>query len=150
MQEGLWHETGRRCFSSVQDFWDAEDLEGQAASVWKGKLQKGLADDGKLREFRREDMERGLGPDTLIVLLLLNHDRKWNRERLQPPPPRTGLFSAFMDEVEEVATQAGCQCVRVADTLDEFVPEKLEERGYERVPCSDDPNPDYVKVLPRG
>ena len=62
MQEGLWHETGRRCFSSVQDFWDAEDLEGQAASVWKGnfqgKLQKGLADDGKLREFRREDMER--------------------------------------------------------------------------------------------
>ena len=107
MQEGSWRAPRPRCFSSVQDFWDAEDLEGQPASVWKGKfqgkLQKGLVDDGKLREFRREDLQRGIGPDTLIVLLLVNRDRHRNRERLQSPPPRTGLFAAFMDEVEEVA-----------------------------------------------
>ena len=59
-------------FNSVQDFWDAEDLDGQAAYVRKGcfegKLQKGLIDDRKLREFRRVDLERGIEPDTLIVL----------------------------------------------------------------------------------
>ena len=140
-------------FNSVQHFWDSEDLDGQAAYVRKGrfegKLQKGLVEDGKLREFRCKDLERGMEPDTLIVLHLVNHDRASNYERMQPRPPRTGLFSAFMDEVEEATAQAGCQLVRVVDVFNEFMAEKLEARGYKKVPHSDDPNPDYVKVLPR-
>ncbi len=141
-------------FNSVQEFWDAEDLDGQVAYVRKGrfegKLQKGLVDDGKLREFRRVDLEGGIVPDTLIVLHVLNHDRASNYDRIQPPPRRTGRFSAFMDEVEEVAIQAGCWWVWVEDVFSEFLPEKLERRGYQKIPGSDDPNPDYVKVLPRG
>ena len=140
-------------FNSVQDFWDAEDLDGQAAYVRKGrflgKLQKGLVDDGKLREFRRVDLERGIEADTLIVLHVLNHNRASNYDRMQPPPRRTGRFSAFMDEVEEVALQAGCRWVWVEDVFNAFLPEKLERRGYQKIPGSDDSNPDYVEFLPR-
>ena len=141
-------------FNCVQHFWDSEDLDGQAAYVRKGpfqgKLQKGSIDDGKLRAFRRVDMERGMEADTLIVLHVLNHNRASNYYRMQPPPPRTGLFSAFMDEVEEVAIQVGCRRVWVEDVHNEFLPEKLERRGYQKVPDSNDPNPDYEKALPRG
>ena len=141
-------------FASVQDFWDSEDLDGQAAYVRKGrfqgKLQKGLIDDGKLREFRRVDLEREIEADTLIVLHVLNHDRASNYDRMQPPPRRTGRFSAFMDEVEEVAIQAGCRLVWVEDVFNTFLPEKLERRGYQKIQGSDGSHPDYVKVLPRG
>ena len=143
-----------RCFNSVQDFWDAEDLDEQVAYVRKGpfqgKLLKGLIEDGKLRELRRVDLERGIVADTLIVLHVLNHDRASNYDRMEPPPLRTGRFSAFMDEVEEVAIRAGCWWVRVEDVFNTFLPEKLERRGYQRIPGSDDPNPDYVKLLHRG
>ena len=146
--------TKRRDFNSVQDFWDAEDLEGQAVYVLKGrfegKLEKGLIDDGELREFRREDLERGKSPDTLIVVQVLNHDRAYNYGCSQLRPPRTGLFAAFMDEVEEVAIQARCRHVWVADVYNKFLPEKLERRGYQKIPDSDDPSPDYVKVLRPG
>ena len=139
-------------FNFVQDFWDAEDLDGQAAYVRKGpfqgKLQKGLVDDGRLREFRRMDLERGIEPDTLIVLHVLNHDRASNYDRMQPPPLRTGRFSAFMDEVEEVAIHTRCRLVWVEDVFNDFLPEKLKRRGYQKIPGSDDPNPDYVRVLP--
>ena len=141
-------------FNSVQDFWDAEDLDGQAAYVRKGcfqgKLQKGLIDDGKWREFRRVDLERGIEADTLIVLHLLNHDRASNYNWMQPQPRRTGRFSAFMDEVEEVAIRAGCRRIWVEDVFNTFLPEKLERRGYHKILGFDDPNPDYVKVLSRG
>lgn len=144
--------TKQRPFNSVQHFWNSENLDGQAAYVRKGRfegrLQKGVVEDGKLREFRCKDLERGMVPDTLIVLHLLNDDQVSNYDRMQPPPRRTGLFSAFMDEVEEAAAHAGCQRVRVVDVFNEFLPEKLEARGYKKVAHSDDPNPDYVKGLP--
>ena len=150
---GVYNEiTKQWYFNSVQDFWDAEGLDGQDTYVLKGpfqgKLQKGLVDDGKLREFRRVDLERGLVPDTLIVLHVLNDDRGRNYCRMQPPPPRTGRFSAFMDEVEEVATHARCRLVWVENVFNEFLPEKLERRGYQKIPGSDNPHPDYVKILP--
>ena len=80
---------------------------------FQGKVLKGLVEDQRLREFRREDLERGIRPDTLIVVNVMNLDRDSNWKRLQSPPPRTGRFSAFMDEVEEVATKAGCRYVQV-------------------------------------
>ena len=143
-----------RCFYSVQDFWDAKDLEGEMAYIrqgsFQGKVLKGLVEDQRLREFRREDLERGIRPDTLIVVNVMNLDRDSNWKRLQSPPPRTGRFSAFMDEVEEVATKAGCRYVQVESVFNEFLPEKLEERGYRMLSSSgSSPNPDYVKVLLR-
>lgn len=149
---GEFDEMTKHChFDSVRDFWAAEGLVGQAAYVCKGpfqgKLQKGVSDDGELRDLRPEDMVRGVEADTLIVLHVLNHERPSNYDRIQPPPRRTGLFSAFMDEAEEVAFKAGCRLVRVEDVFNKFLPEKLEKRGYQKIPGSDDPNPDYVKVL---
>ncbi len=145
--------TKRWRFDSVQDFWEAEDFEGQIGYVWKGpfegEVQKGIAHDGPLREFRREDLERGIRPDTLIVRRVQNHDRPDNYECKQPPPRRTGLFSAFMDEVEEVAHQAGCRLVWVEDVFNKFLRKKLKKRGYQKIPGSDNPNPDYAMVLRR-
>ena len=117
---------------------------------FQGKVLKGLVEGQRLREFRREDLDRGIRPDTLIVVNVMNLDRDSNWERLQSPPPRTGRLSAFMDEVEEVATKAGCRYVWVESVFNEFLPEKLEERGYRMLPSSDSsPNPDYMKVLLR-
>lgn len=142
----------RWTFESVQEFWDAQRLEEQAAYVQQGnlvgKLQKGLVDNGQLRELRSDDIELDVRPDTLIVVQVNNLDRRWNWDRLQNPPPRTGLFAAFMDEVEEVAAGAGCRHVWVEKVANEFLPEKLESRGYKRLNDPDGfPNPDYVKFL---
>ena len=117
---------------------------------FQGKVLKGLVEDQQLREFGREDLERGIRPDTLIIVNVLNLDRESNWKRLQRPPPRTGKFSAFMDEVEEVATKAGCRYVQVENVFNEFLPEKLEDRGYRVLSSSaTSPNPDYMKVLLR-
>ena len=112
--------------------------------------RRGIAPNGNLRGFTREDQEHGIKPNTLIVLNVLNHDRPNNHDRMQTPPRRTGLFSAFMDEVEEVAIQAGCRLVWVEMVFNEFLPEKLEKRGYQELPGSDKPNPDYLKLLTHG
>ena len=68
---------------------------------------------------------------------------------MENPPPRTGMFSAFMDEMEEVASRAGCRHVWVEKVANEFLPEKLENRGYRGLNHADGfPNPDYVNFLP--
>ena len=107
--------TKRWYFDSVQEFWDSKVLGLVPASVQKGSLVgpvlKGTVDNGRLRELRREDMESGNRPDILIVSQVLNLERNWNWDRLQNSPPRTGMFSSFMDEVEEVAILAGCRHV---------------------------------------
>ena len=93
-------------------------------------------------------MASGTRPDTLIIVQVDNLDRTANWRRLENPPPRTGMFSAFMDEVEEVAASAGCRHVWVEKVANEFLLEKLESRGYRR---REDPNgfsnADYVKFL---
>ena len=67
---------------------------------------------------------------------------------MQNPPPRTGRFSAFMDEVESVAARTECRHVWVEKVANEFLPEKLENRGYKSLNDPDGfPNPDYVKFL---
>ena len=84
-------------------------------------------------------------------MLLNNQERPWNQICLENRPERTGKFSAFMDEAEEVANRAGCLYVWAEKLTCEFLPEKLEARGYDRV-CRGDGNinPDYVKVLRQG
>ncbi len=140
-------------FDSVQEFWNSGIVTGRRpASVqhgsFEGRVLKGIVDEGRLRELSGEDVESGRWPDTLIVSLVMNHDRSENWDRLSNPPTRTGLFSTFMDEVEEVAADAGCSQVLVKRVANGFLPEKLESRGFRIV---DDPsgfsNPNYVKFL---
>ena len=140
-------------FDSVQDFWDTEGLEEQPGYIqngpFEGKLRRGVVQ-GRLRDFSREDVERGIKPDTLIILHVLNYNRQGNYDCKQPPPQRTGLFSAFMDEVEEVAFLAGCRSVVVDAVYNKFLRKKLEKRGYLRVPSAEsNANPDYAKFLSR-
>ena len=78
---------------------------------FEGQLLKGIVENGRLRELRREDMESGTRPDSLMVSQVLNLEINWNRDPLQNPPPRTGMFSPFKDEVEDVAALAGCRHV---------------------------------------
>ena len=144
--------TKRWFFDSVHEFWDSRVIGWLPASVqhgcFVGQVLKGIVDEGRLREMRREDVESGRRPDTLIVSQVLNLDRTWNWDRLEKPPPRTGLFSAFMDDVEEVAADAGCRQVVAEKVANGFLPEKLENRGYRKVENQDRfPNPNYVKFL---
>ena len=147
--------TNQWYFDSVQEFWDAAGLEGHTVAVQEGsfvgQLRKGVLDHGRLRELRREDLESGVQPDVLIVVQVINLERAWNWDRLESPPPRSGKLSAFMDEVQEVASVAGCRYVWVKDVANEFLPDKLKDRGYDRLPTSGgSPNPDYVKSLRRN
>ncbi len=139
-------------FDTVQDFWEYRGSLRFPASVRRGsfvgQVQKGIVENGNLRELRSEDIASGTQPDTLIVVQVQNDERLWNWNKLQHPPPRTGMFSAFMDEVEEVAIGAGCRHVWVESVANEFLPEKLEARGYTRLDDPDGfPNPDYAKSL---
>ncbi len=139
-------------FDSVQEFWDSK-VSGQIpASVQQGsfvgQLLKGIVENRQLRVLEPEDLRAGRRPDVLIVAQVQNFERTWNWERLQPPPPRTGRFAMFMDEVEEVAIRSGCRHVWIEKVANKFLPEKLEARGYRRLNHSDGfPNPDYVKFL---
>ena len=98
-------------FDTVQEFWDSRVSGWLPARVKKGsfvgQVLKGIIEDGQLRVLESKDLRAGRQPDTLIVDQVMNFERTWNWGRLQPPPPRTGRFAAFMDEVEEVAARVG-------------------------------------------
>lgn len=145
-------DTNQWTFDSVQEFWDSKVSGQPPACVQRGSfvglLLKGIVEDRRPRVLESEDIRAGRQPDALIVAQVQNCDRTWNWDRLEPPPPRTGKFSAFMDEVEEVAIRSGCQLVWIEKVANEFLPEKLERRGYQRMdrPAGSS-NPDYVKFL---
>lgn len=143
---GWWY------FDSVQELWDAEGLEDKNLWVerdrFMGWLQKGVVEDGFPRALKRGDVEQGRQPDILFILQLRNLDRPHNWDRLPNPPPRTGKLATFMDEVEAVAARGGCWYVWVDKVANGFLGEKLENRGYRRLPNPDGfPNPDYLKLL---
>lgn len=141
-------------FDSVQEFWESEGLEGMTACVERdrfwGRLDKGvmIIEDSMARELTGEELQQGCQPNTLMVVQLENRDRSGNWRRLSTPPPRTGKFDAFMDEVEEVAIRFGCQFVWVDQVVSDFLPEKFERRGYQRIEnFAHRPQPDFVKAL---
>ena len=139
-------------FDTVQEFWDSRVSRWLPARVKKGsfvgQVLKGIIEDDQLRVLESKDLRAARQPDTLIVDQVMNFDRTWNWDRLLPPPPRTGRFAAFMDEVEEVAARVGCRHVVVEKVANEFLPEKLENRGYKKVEDPHKfPNPNYVKFL---
>ena len=145
-------DTNQWTFDSVQEFWDSNVSGQPPACVQRGSfaglLLKGIVENRRPRVLEPDDIRAGRQPDALIVSQVQNFDRTENWDRLEPPPPRTGKFSAFMDEVEGVAIRSGCQLVWIGKVANKFLPEKLEKRGYERM---DRPaglsNPDYVKFL---
>ena len=113
-----------------------------------GRLQKGLLEKASVRKLTSERLAQGKLPNTLTVMQVHNSDWSRNWERRDPPPPRTGKFDQFMDEVEAVALRAGCRFVWVDSVANEFLPAKLERRRYRRVQHECDfPSPDYVKTL---
>ena len=139
-------------FDSVQDLWDAQGLEDATMFVdrdgFLGRLQKGLFEDLSMTRVTSDQLAQGKLPNALMVIQVHNADRSWNWELLDPPPHRTGKFDQFMDEVEAVARREGCRYVWVDSVANEFLPAKLERRGYRRVRYEYDfPNPDYIKTL---
>ena len=139
-------------FDTVQEFWNSRVSGWLPARVKRGsfvgQVLKGIVENSQLRVLEPADLRAGKQPDTLIVDQVMNFERTRNWERRDTPPPRTGKFSAFMDEVEEVAARFGCHQVVVEKVANEFLPEKLENRGYRKVEDPDGfPNPNYVKFL---
>ena len=82
----------------------------------------------------------------LEVTHIVNRDRPRNWDTFAVPPPRTGLFDAFMDEVENSAREAGFSAIRVDLVSTEFLRPKFKRRGYRII--SSDGNPSYYKYLP--
>ena len=144
--------TGQWTFNSVQDFWDSK-VSGQIPAYvqqgsFVGQLLEGIVENRQLRVLEPKDLRAGRRPDVPIVAQVQNFETTWNWERLQPPPPRTGKFSALMDEVEEVAIRAGCQLVWIERVANGFLPERLVNRGYRKAEDPYEfPNPNYVKFL---
>ena len=139
-------------FGTVQEFLQSEKITGKVKPVqlggFSGELSKGVVQDRELRDLTGEDLERGIKPDTLIIALLDNPQSHGNYIKLENPPERTGKFAAFMDEAEDAASLAGYLYVRAEKVMSGFLPEKLEARGYDRVPRDDgNSHPDYLKVL---
>ena len=147
--KGRRNEVGWWYFNTVEEFWDAEGLEEQVVWVerndFSGWLAKGIVGDGAPRNARLEDKRRGRLYNAIFVKQLSNPCRLRNWEYSSDPPPRTGKFDEFMDEVESVAIRFGLTCVFVKDVANEFLPAKLERRGYNRVDHL--PHPDFVKVM---
>lgn len=124
-------------------------LEKSTAIIEKGsfngRLQKGILERWELREATLEDREQSRTYNVIIVKLVINHDRTWNWDYLHYPPRRTGKFDRFMDEVEDVAKEFGIANVLVEHVAHEFLPSKLERRGYFRVDSSLPRRPNYLK-----
>ena len=82
----------------------------------------------------------------LKVTHIVNRDRPRNWHTYPVPPRRTGLFDAFMDEVENSSREAGFEVVWIDLVSTEFLRPKFVRRGYRPVPNGG--NPCYTKYLP--
>ena len=78
---------------------------------------KGIVEDGKIRLATLEDSRQERICDVIIVNLVVNSERSWNREYSSNPPTRTGYFEWFMDKVESFAEEFGIQYVLVSWAL---------------------------------
>ena len=142
-------------FDSVRAFLHSDEQRGQVEPPelggFRGEVYKSATKIGQFRELTTEDLEQGIQPDTLVIALLNNPKRPWNIHKMESPPKRTGKLAAFMDEAEQSAASVGYHYVRVDNIDNEFLPKKLEVRGYQRVPRNDrNSNPDCVKDLRRA
>ena len=60
------------------------------------------------------------------------------------PPPRTGKFNRFMDEVESFAKDSGLRLILPDKVATEFLRDKLFRRGYVVIDYGWRENPDYI------
>ena len=76
MTDSVQHDgTGRvKVFGSIQEFLNASQPTGQVEPVqlggFRGELSKGIVEDGELRSLTREDLDWGIKPNTLMIILL--------------------------------------------------------------------------------
>ena len=142
-------------FNTVQEFLQSDQQWGQVEPPelggFRGEVRKSATEIGQLRELTEDDLKQGIKTDTLVIATLNNPKRPRNIYKMEIPPKRTGKFAAFMDEAEQSATSSGYRYVRAYNIDNEFLPQKLEARGYRRVSRDDwNPNPDCMKDLRRA
>ena len=138
-------------FKTVRDFW-LSDVNGRSPGAnvhvnkdygfW-GKLSKGLTEDAG--QLIGDQGDEGL---CITVESVVNPDRTGNWTCCQNPPPRTGKFDRFMDEVEAVAREFNLRFVLVDKVDNTFLRKKFERRGYQRIDYQGVENPDYIKKYP--
>ena len=110
--------------ASVQEFLQSDQITGQVQPAklapFTGELSKVVFENGEPRTLTGEDLDQGIKPNTLLIVLLDNPDRPWNIKKSKVPPKRTGNFTAFMDEAEKAATLYGYLYVRAEKVANEF------------------------------
>lgn len=140
---GLWY------FDTVQEFWEAEGLEGDMTWVERNNfyvwLAKGMAVNGVPRVATIGDRQQRLKYNIIFVKQLRNDNRHDNWVYSNTPPPRTGKFDEFMDEIEAVARRFGIQYIYIESVANTFLPSKFETRGYRRM--NNPGNPYFVKTI---
>ena len=140
-------------FPTVQEFWESNitgRLPGPHAIIdrdygfW-GKLSKGLTDDSIAA---LKNCGKDVGADVLALCITIeqvhSEGREHNFRRSSNPPPRTGKFDRFMDEVESFAKDAGLRLILIDKVATEFLRDKFLRRGYEAIEYSWRGNPDYI------
>ena len=142
-------------FDSIQELLRSNQPRGQVKPPelckFIAEVYKASTHTGDLRELTQDDVHNGIEPDTLVIYSVDNECRKGNIYKKDTPPERTGYFAAFMGEVEQSASDFGCLHVRAEKVSNEFLPKKLEARGYHRVSRDDgNSHPDYVKDVSRA
>ena len=142
-------------FDCIQEFLTSDQPCGQVKPPelckFIAEVYKASTHTGGLRALAQDDVHNGIEPDTLVIYSVNNECRKWNVYKKDNPPERTGYFAAFMGEAEQSASDFGYLHVRAEKVSADFLPEKLEARGYHRVSRDDgNSHPDYVKDVSRA
>ena len=138
-------------FDTVQEFWEfPESMESTSVvekDNFRGRLQKGIIEGRELHRATFADSGQERTYDVIIVELVINLDRTSNWRHLCRAPQRTGKFDQFMDEVEDTARKYEIQYVLVEHLYNEFLPRKLERRGYFRTESNIPGRPNYLKKM---
>ena len=140
-------------FPTVQEFWES-NLKGRPPGphamidkdygFW-GKLSKGLTGDAieALKSYGN-NIDADILALCITVEQVHSEGREHNFRRLSNPPPRTGKFDRFMDEVESLAKNSGLQLILIDKVATEFLRDKFLRRGYEVIEYGWRDNPDYI------
>ena len=140
-------------FDSVYEFWQSDipgKYPGPSAIVEKdyefwAKLSKGLTDDAfnKLKDSCVV-LDNETQRLSLTVEQVHNPSREHNFRCLADPPPRTGNFDRFMDEVESFAKESGLRLILIDKVATKFLRGKFLRRGYKIIDYGFRENPDYI------
>ena len=134
------NEVGWNICDTLDEYWNEWMPANERDFIWI-QMYDGAVD---------AKMGKGWGEDEDVMYVLQIHNTKrygpLYEKRWTNPPPRTGLLDRFIADVEGLAgSSANCRYVCFHDVMNEFLPEKLERRGYSRFEHY--PWPNYVKAI---